>query len=423
MPGDPWKLWLTSAIFAATYLALALGSVPRLRIDRAGIAFVGATLMLACRLVAFDAATSAQSIDYRTLALLLGMMVVVAYLCLSGALARLVEIAAGRIRTPRALLVAVVGLSGILSAFLINDVVCLSMTPLVVHLARRLRVDPLPHLVALATAANVGSSGTITGNPQNIFIGSHSGISYARFAIKLLPVAAIGLALTLVVVAVVFRGRLAAGSRQGGELPNDHALDSPLRRPQRWLARKSMVVAFAAIVLFFAGLPMELVALGAASVLLLGRVRPAKVYGQIEWGLLVMFGGLFIVVYAFRMNVVDGLNIEGWHWLTGSPVIALSFVSVLLSNLLSNVPAVLLLDPLVEGLPADVREAAWLALAMSSTLAGNLTVLGSVANLIVVENARREGVHVGLWDYCRVGVPLTIVTLAAGIAWLVFVPY
>ncbi len=136
-----------------------------------------------------------------------------------------------------------------------------------------------------------------------------------------------------------------------------------------------------------------------------------------------MFGGLFIVVYAFRMNVVDGLNIEGWHWLTGSPVIALSFVSVLLSNLLSNVPAVLLLDPLVEGLPADVREAAWLALAMSSTLAGNLTVLGSVANLIVVENARREGVHVGLWDYCRVGVPLTIVTLAAGIAWLVFVPY
>ncbi len=239
MPGDPWKLWLTSAIFAATYLALALGSVPRLRIDRAGIAFVGATLMLACRLVAFDAATSAQSIDYRTLALLLGMMVVVAYLCLSGALARLVEIAAGRIRTPRALLVAVVGLSGILSAFLINDVVCLSMTPLVVHLARRLRVDPLPHLVALATAANVGSSGTITGNPQNIFIGSHSGISYARFAIKLLPVAAIGLALTLVVVAVVFRGRLAAGSRQGGELPNDHALDSPLRRPQRWLRERA----------------------------------------------------------------------------------------------------------------------------------------------------------------------------------------
>ncbi len=242
MPADAWKLWLTSATFAATYLALALGSVPRLRIDRAGIAFVGATLMLAFRLVTFDEATSSQSIDYKTLALLLGMMLVVAYLRLSGALRRLAEMAASRIHTPLALLGVVVTLSGVLSAFLINDIVCLSMTPLVVHLARRLRADPLPHLVALATAANVGSTGTITGNPQNIFIGSHSGISYARFAIKLLPVAAIGLVLTVAVIAIVFRGRLAVGSKQREELPSDDPADAPapLRRPQRWLARKAL---------------------------------------------------------------------------------------------------------------------------------------------------------------------------------------
>ncbi len=168
---------------------------------------------------------------------------------------------------------------------------------------------------------------------------------------------------------------------------------------------------------------MELVALAAASVLLLGGVRPVKVYGQIDWSLLVLFGGLFVVVFAFRINVVERLNTENWRWLSASPVLALSLVSALLSNVVSNVPAVLLVAPLVEGSAAASRETAWLALAMSSTLAGNLTVLGSVANLIVVEGARREGVLVGFWDYCRAGLPLTVTTLIAGMAWLRFVPY
>ena len=328
-------LWLTAALFTLTYLALALGRVPGLRIDRAGIAMVGATLMLVTGLVSFEQAVSPESIDYKTLALLFGMMVVVGFLRLSGLLERLSRRLMDRIRTPRGLLAVTITISGVLSAFLINDIVCLALTPLVLHLARRLRFDPVPHLIALATAANIGST----------------------------------------------------------------------------------------VGLFFTGLPLELVALGAAALLLLSRIKPEHVYRQIDWSLLVMFFGLFVVVHAFQIHVVSHWEIEHWNSLLSRPVGLLSLVATLLSNVVSNVPAVLLMEPLLKAIPAGLRENAWLALAMSSTLAGNLTVLGSVANLIVLENGRREGVRVSFWEYSKVGVPLTILTMAIGIAWLEFVRY
>jgi Na+/H+ antiporter NhaD/arsenite permease-like protein len=415
----------TVFLFALTYLGLALGKVPGLHIDRAGIALVGATLMLVTGLLSFDEAVSRQSIDYKTLGLLFGMIVVSAFLRLSGFFQQMAVLALQRIRGPRGLLAVTILLSGVLSAFLINDVVCLALTPLVLHLARRLRLDPVPHLIALATAANIGSTGTITGNPQNIYIGSHSGISYLRFAARLLPVAALGLGLNYLVIAVVFRARL---SQAVAQLNCDEAADEDnreayIRRPHVWLRRKSVTVALITVGLFFTGLPLELIALGAAAVLLLGRTRPEKVYRLIDWSLLVMFTGLFIVVHAFQMHVVAQWNIAGWNWLWERPVTLLSLVSAGLSNLVSNVPAVLLLEPVVQAMPASQHEPAWLALAMSSTLAGNLTVLGSVANLIVVENARREGVTVSFGDYCKVGVPLTVLTLLLGTLWLQWVPY
>jgi Na+/H+ antiporter NhaD/arsenite permease-like protein len=420
-------LYLTSTIFALTYLGLAFGKVPGLRMDRAGIALVGATLMLVTGCLTLDAAVRPDSIDYKTLAILFGMMVVIAFLRLSGFFLQLSECALRRMRTPLGLLGVTIGLSGLLSAFLINDIVCLTLTPLVLHIARRLRFDPIPHLVALATAANIGSTGTITGNPQNIFIGSHSGISYLRFAFRLFPVAAIGLALNFLIVGLVYRARL-RGDNTTGERPGENGSlaeteGRPLRAPHRWLLRKSVAVTLATVVLFFTGLPLELIALGAAALLLIGRVKPEKVYHQIDWGLLVMFTGLFIVVHAFQVHVVSKWGIEHWDGLSSPPVGLLSLISAALSNLVSNVPAVLLLEPIVQSIPATGRETAWLALAMSSTLAGNLTVLGSVANLIVVENANRQGVEISFWDYCKVGTPLTIVTLLVGIGWLAYVPY
>jgi Na+/H+ antiporter NhaD/arsenite permease-like protein len=184
-----------------------------------------------------------------------------------------------------------------------------------------------------------------------------------------------------------------------------------------------VTVTLVTVGLFFTGLPIELIALSAAAVMLLSRVRPAKVYDQVDWSLLVMFVGLFIVTHTFQVHVVSHWGIEGWRWLLERPIDLLSLVSAGLSNLVSNVPAVLLLEPVLEAVPEASRESAWLALAMSSTFAGNLTVLGSVANLIVVENARREGVAISFWEYCKVGIPLTVLTLGVGIAWLQFVHY
>lgn len=414
-------LWLTSAVFALTYLGLALGKVPGLRMDRAGIALVGATAMLVLGLLSLSEAVSEEAIDYKTLLLLFGMMVVVGFLRISGFFNRLAAVALRRIRSPLGLLAATTLLSGILSAFLINDIVCLTMTPLVLHLARRMRFDPIPHLIALATAANIGSTGTITGNPQNIYIGSHSGIAYLRFALRLFPVALLGLLLDFAVIAVVYRARLRGNHGNPVEAPGAEKFSDS--RAHRWLRMKASVVTLATVLLFFTGLPLEIIALGAAAVLLLGRVKPRRVYAEIDWSLLLMFAGLFVVVHAFRLHVVARWHIEEWTWLIERPVDLLSIVSAALSNLVSNVPAVLLMEPVLQAIPEAQRESAWLALAMSSTLAGNLTVLGSVANLIVVENAGREGVVISFWEYCKVGIPVTLLTIALGIAWLTFLPY
>jgi Na+/H+ antiporter NhaD/arsenite permease-like protein len=416
-------LWLTTILFALTYAGLALGKVPGLRVDRTGIALVGATLMIVFR--ALTLREAAQAIGYETILLLFGMMIVVAFLRLAGFFERLARAALSRLRGPRILLAVTVGLSGVLSAFLVNDIVCLAMVPLVLHVTRRLGLNPAPYLIGVATAANVGSTATLTGNPQNMIIGGLSHVSYLRFALRLAPVAIAGLVLNYFVLALVYRRSLAFPPTASTPASGTHRRHRKRRhRPAHaWLLVKSLTVALVAVALFFAGLPVALVALEAAAVLLLGRVRPEKVYRQVDWSLLVMFCGLFVVVHAFEVHVVSGWGIEHWDFLLGHPVSVLSAVSAVLSNLVSNVPAVLLFKPIIPAMPAANQETAWLALAMSSTFAGNLTVLGSVANLIVVENAKREGVDVSFWEYCKVGVPLTLLTLGLGIAWLAFVRY
>lgn len=404
-------LILTSLLFGLTYLALALGRVPGLRVDRAGIALVGAAAMLGFRVL--DLREAARAIDYETIVLLFGMMLVVAYLRLAGFFDLVTDRVAARFSGPYSLLAVVVGLSGMLSAFLVNDVVCVALTPLVLLLCRRLGRPPIPYLVGLATASNIGSVATITGNPQNIIIGSLSRISYVRFAERLAPVALIGLAIDFAAVAIVYRGALSERSGTPRETPRPR-----LHRP---LLIKSVGVTLATIALFFAGAPIAMVALAAAGVLMLDRVRPEKVYRAVDWPLLVMFCGLFVVVHAFEVHVVRTWGLERWQAVTRSPVAMVSALSVVLSNLVSNVPAVLLFRPLMEVIPQ--KEQAWLALAMSSTLAGNLTLLGSVANLIVVENARRAGTELSFVEYLKVGVPVTVLTTLVGVAWLALVRY
>ena len=314
------------------------------------------------------------------------------------------------------MLALTIALSGVLSAILVNDIVCLALTPMIIQLARRLQFNPLPHLIGLATAANIGSTATLTGNPQNMIIGSLSHIPYLRFAACLSPIALFGLVIDFVVIAFVYRRELGLESPI---LPTKkESILKPLRRPQRWLLQKSVAITLVTVILFFTGLPIVLVALGAASVHFSSRIRPEKILEQIDWSLLVMFCGLFVVVHAFEVKVVHGWHIESWSLLLDYPLSILSLLSALLSNLVSNVPAVLLFKPIIFVMPESGQENAWLALAMSSTLAGNLTVLGSVANLIVVEIANRDGVKISFWEYCRAGIPITILTVFVGVGWL-----
>src|SRR4029077_6080504 len=222
---------LVSTVFGLTYLALALGKVPGLRINRAGIALVGAAAMLACGVLPMREA--AKAVDYETIVLLFGMMIVVATLRLAGFFALATDWIARRFSGPVALLAVVIAVSGVLSAFLVNDVGCVALTPLVLHLCQRLKKPPIPYLVGLATASNIGSVATITGNPQNIIIGSLSQIPYMRFAARLAPIALIGLVLNFAVVALVYRKRL--GEAGQDPLPVD---ESAAPRVHRGLLKK-----------------------------------------------------------------------------------------------------------------------------------------------------------------------------------------
>ncbi len=408
-----WNSWTAAAIFAAVYAALALGEVPGLRLDRPTIALAGAAAMLAFGVM--DLQEAAGAVDPGTIVLLFAMMVLAGRLRLAGLFDAATRIVAARRPGPRALLAAVVALSGVLSAFLVNDVVCVALTPLVVGLCRSLGRPAVPYLVALATASNVGSTATITGNPQNMIIGSLSGISYARFAARLGPIAVGGLLLTFLTVAFVYRKTLreTAPPRPARTTLRPH-------RARRGLLVRSVLVATATVAAFLAGAPAPVAALVAAAVMMLDRLRPERAFESVDWPLLVMFAALFAVVHGFEANVVRRWDLARWVG-EGSPVVPISLASVLLSNLVSNVPAVLLFKPLLAVIPD--REQAWLALAMSSTLAGNLTLLGSVANLIVAEGARRHGERLGFLEYLKVGVPLTILTVAAGVAWLSLTNY
>jgi Na+/H+ antiporter NhaD/arsenite permease-like protein len=390
-------------IFCGTYFVLAIGRLPGLRIDRTGAAIIGAALMIGSNVLTVEEAY--RAIDYDTIILLFGMMIVVANLRLSGFFRAASAWVVERAHRPLLLLAAVVGVSGFFSALFVNDTMCLVLTPLVLDIALALKRNPVPYLLAVAMGANIGSAATITGNPQNMMIGSFSRIPYGEFAAALAPTAGVGLLLTVIVIAAVYWKEFRSEERV--------EIEPPRIRVNRVLMVKSLLVAGAMLVLFFLGLPVSKVALVAGALLLVTRrVKPEKVYHEIDWRLLVMFIGLFIVVAGIeKTSLSHDLFAFAERFGLGRTGV-LSAASALLSNIVSNVPAVLVFKPLIPHLP-DARHA-WLTLAMSSTLAGNLTVLGSVANLIVVEKARGQ-VSIGFWEYFKAGAPLAVLSIAAGV--------
>lgn len=395
-------------IFVGTYLVMAVGKLPGYRLDRAGAALLGACLMVATGVLTLDEAHAA--IDMETITLLLGMMIVAANLRLSGFIRMVENFVMVRARHPLILLVAIVVVAGFFSALLVNDTICLVMTPTVLDLVRRFRRDPVPYLLAIAMASNAGSVATITGNPQNMIIGSLAGIPYAEFAAALTPVALVSLLITVALVAILHpqefftRERLAAPKLRPS-------------RPSKPLVFKTLAALAAMVGLFLVGFPVAGVAmLGGAFLLFTRRVKAEKVYFDIDWPLLVMFAGLFVVVAGFDMAVIGPEAHAFVARLNLNDIPVLAAVTVVLSNLVSNVPAVLVLQPFVTTLVDP--EKAWLTVAMAATLAGNLTLVASVANLIVAQKARTGGVALSFRAHFRVGAPMTLLSLAFGMWWL-----
>jgi Na+/H+ antiporter NhaD/arsenite permease-like protein len=411
MPSEdvPAHKLAAAVIFVASYLALAVGKIPGLSIDRAGVALVGACLMVASGVLPL--ADAYKAIDVDTITLLLGMMILVANLRLSGFFAVITNWVMQHMHRPLTLLAAVTVVSGVASAFLVNDATCLILAPLVLELALSLKRNPLPYLLAVAMASNAGSVAAITGNPQNIMIGSFSGIPYAGFSAALAPVAVAGLVVTIALIALLHRREFRAHDRAAARVPRI--------RVNRVLMLRALAATAITIALFFAGQPPAKAAIIMGALLLLTRrMKSTRVYADIDWSLLLMFAGLFIIVAGAQHALLTPDLVAAVGRLHLDQVPALAAVTAVLSNLVSNVPAVLVMRPFVDALP-DHRTA-WLVIAMASTLAGNFIVLGSVANLIVVEKAAARGVPISAWAYFRVGGPLTIITLTLGTLWLMW---
>jgi Na+/H+ antiporter NhaD/arsenite permease-like protein len=392
-------------VFAFVYAGMIFGRFPGLGLDRTGVALLGAIALMASGRIRTSDLWSA--VDLPTMTLLLGLMIVSAQFRLSGFYAHLVRRLAAVEASPQLLLGLVVGITGVLSAVLANDIVCLAVTPILAESCVRRRLDPKPFLLALACAANVGSAATLIGNPQNMLIGQVLGLSFGRYMADAAIPSILGLALVWLTICLLTAGRWEK------ELVLGEVAAPPLDRFQ---TLKGSIVLGGLVVLFLVGTwPREIVALAAGGLLLCShRVKSREMLGLVDWQLLVLFFGLFVVNHATSASgnlgliesglAAHGIQVSQPGWLFG--------LSVILSNLVSNVPAVMLL------LPSATHPSGGPILALASTLAGNLLVVGSIANIIVIDQAARVGIKITWREHARVGVPVTLLTLAVAAAWL-----
>jgi len=392
-------------VFAVVYLGMIFGRIPGFALDRTGIALLGAIGLFAFSRIKTD--NLAAAVDEPTIALLFGLMILSAQFRMSGFYSELVR-RVGRVKCSATVFLAiVVGISGLLSAVLVNDIVCLAMAPVLIEVCLKRSYNPKPFLLGLACASNVGSMATLIGNPQNMLIGEMLHLSFWRYSAQ----AVIPSILGLVVVWGVLRR--SASVPQPVTTPATE-VSAPLFNG--WQSLKGMIILVAVMAGFvFSPWPREIIALSAAAVVLCSRrMRSRETLGLVDWQLLVLFLGLFIVNYAMRISgnldammgvlASAGIHIEQPTWLFG--------ITAVLSNLVSNVPAVMLL------LPSATHPVSGPLLAFVSTLSGNLLIVGSIANIIVVDQASKMGIKITWAEHARVGIPVTVLTLAIAALWL-----
>jgi Na+/H+ antiporter NhaD/arsenite permease-like protein len=388
-------------IFLIVYLGMILGGLPFLRLDRTGVALLGAIALISINALSLEQAVA--SIHLPTMALLFAFMVVSAQMRLGGFYDWVTHQLAGLALSPASLLGVLIVVAAALSAVFSNDIVCLAMAPLLVDACRRRQLAPVPFLLALACASNIGSAATLIGNPQNMLIGQTMRLSFDGYFLDAIIPVALGLAASWVLIAWQTRGRWEERAADTGPQAADIPFDA-------WQTTKGLMIAGALLVAFLvAPWPREHMALIGAGILLMSRqLRSRNMLGLVDWELLVLFMSLFVVNAAFQRT---GLTEHAIAWLASLGVRldrpgALFGATFVLSNLVSNVPAVMLLIPVVHHPMGGVM------LALVSTLAGNLLIVGSIANIIVVDAAARRGIVIDWRRHARVGVPVTLMTLA-----------
>ncbi len=397
-------------VIVLTLYGIAVGSYPAFRMNRATIALVGAAVLIFIGSISLQQAY--DSIDLNTILLLFSMMIINGNLRICGFFKLLSTKIISLAKTPNQLLALIIFSSGILSAFFLNDTIVIIFTPLVIEVTKTLKRNTIPYLIALVTAANIGSSATIIGNPQNMIIGVSSGIPFTKYALYQTPPAILGLLIIWVVISLIYKSEFTRTRFEKLELEKV--------KPYRPLLIKSLVSSVVMIVAFLLGVPVTLAAFGAASLLLITRrLKPERVFLEIDWGLLVFFTALFVVTKS-----IDTAGFGKYLTLTLVPYISQGITSfavssAILSNIVSNVPAVLLYRPVIPALANT--EQAWMILGMATTFAGNLTLIGSVANLIVAESARKHFIHLSFREYLKSGLIITIISLLFGIIWFSYI--
>jgi Na+/H+ antiporter NhaD/arsenite permease-like protein len=401
--------WVPLVIFLVAYLLIAVESSRGSHLDRTAAAFCGAVAMVVLGVISLDQAYKA--IDWNTLIFLLGIMILVAHFQLSGFFDWIAVHVARIARTRFQLLVLLVFTSGVLAAFFVNDTICLIFTPIVLAVTDRLEAPPFPYLIALATSANIGSAMSVTGNPQNSVIGISAHFSFLGFLAHLAPVSLIGLALNAALLVLFYRRDILRHPLAVRAPSIEVSLD-------RRLLTKCAVAASLVIVFWIFGYSFPLVAISVgAFILIIGRVNAKKVYERVDWELLLFFAALFVLIRGFEASGAVNFLLERFRSGLEGPVVsqlfAVSGVMLVLSNLVSNVPAVLLFSPLVPSFPNS--RIIWLVLASTSTLAGNATPISSVANLIVLQQAGKR-VRVSFWEFVRFGIVVTLLTTFLAVA-------
>ncbi|MGH6917772.1 MAG: SLC13 family permease [Geminicoccaceae bacterium] len=397
---------LVLTVFLAVYVGMALGRWPGLRIDRTGIAILGAVVLYAAG--AIDGRQALQAIDFPTLIVLFGLMMLSAQYAACG----FYDWCSARIAAARASPVAILGLTvlvaGVLSAILANDVVVFAMTPMLIKGLQRRGLDPRPYLIALAGASNAGSAATVIGNPQNILIGQLGRLDFWTFLAACGPPAAFGLVTVFAVVAIVWRRHLGAAA--------DRQVEIEVPPVDRLGIGKAALATIALLAMFTTPLPQVTGVLIIAAVLLVSRrLATREILGLVDWHLLVLFAGLFVVTAAFAeaglaAGTLAALTAAG---IDPQGLPALASLTLVGSNTIGNVPTVVLLLAVLKDLPSESLY----ALAALSTLAGNLLIVGSLANIIMVERASQCGVALGFGEHARCGIPMTVLSFAAAAAW------